>query len=170
LPLSSNENSTTQPQQAKVDEVIPPVLVYGKNPKKRPGSKSSVGSSSVPLPSAKDFSASKPASAPAKAQLSPIPFDQYGSNLDADLLGAQTILETKALSMTIIPDEDSPPSDHDVDPSVLKRSKLSEADHADISWESPENWEFDNETVASKISKLKKKQDGEVHNPPKNAP
>jgi hypothetical protein len=146
-----------QPQQTKVDEVIPPVLVYGKNPKKRPGSKSSVGSSSVPLPSAKDFSASKPASAPAKAQLSPIPFDQYGSNLDADLLGAQTILEPKALSMTIILDEDSPPSDHDVDPSVLKRSNLSEADRADIGWESPENWEFDNETLASKIAKLKKK-------------
>jgi hypothetical protein len=71
--------------------------------------------------------------------------------------------------MTIILDEDSPPSDHDVDPSVLKRSKLSEADRADIGWESPENWEFDNETLASKIAKLKKKQDGEVHNPPKNA-
>jgi hypothetical protein len=121
-----------QPLPAKADEVIPPVLVYGKNPKKRPGSKSSVGSSSVPLPSAKDFSASKPASAPAKSQLSPIPFDQYGSNLDADLLGAQNILEPKALSMTIILDEDSPPSDPDADPSVLKRSKLSEADRADI--------------------------------------
>jgi hypothetical protein len=56
-----------------------------------------------------------------------------------------------------------------VDPSVLKRSKLSEADRTDIGWESPEKWEFDNETLASKIAKLKKKQDGEVHNPPKTA-
>jgi hypothetical protein len=133
------------------------VLVYGKNPRKRPGSKSSMGSSSVPLPLAKDFSASKPASAPAKAHLSLILFDQYGSNLDADLLGAQAVLEPKALSMTIIMDEDSPPSDQDVDPSVLKCSKLSEADRVDICWESPENWEFDNETLASKIAKLKKK-------------
>jgi hypothetical protein len=140
-----------QPQQAKVDEVIPLVLVYGKNPKKKPGSKSSVGSSSVPLPSAKDFSVSKPASAPAKSQMSPILFDQYGSKLDADLLGSQTILEPKALSMTIILDEDSPPFDHDVDPSVLKRSKLFEADRADIGWESPENWEYDNETLAPRL-------------------
>jgi hypothetical protein len=101
--------------------------------------------------------------------MSPIPFDQYGSKLDADLLGSQTILEPKALSMTIILDEDSPPSDHDVDPSMLKRLKLFEADRADIGWESPENWEYDNETLASKIAKLKKKQDGEVHNSPKNA-
>jgi hypothetical protein len=108
------------------------VLVYGKNPRKRLGSKSSVGSNSVPLPLAKDFSASKPASAPAKAQLSSILFDQYGSNLDADLLGAQTVLEPKAFSMTIILDEDSLPSDQDVDPSMLKRSKLSEADRVDI--------------------------------------
>jgi hypothetical protein len=156
-----------QPLQARADEIIPPVLVYGKNLKKSPGSKSSVGSSSVPLPSAKDFSASKPASAPAKSQLSPILFDQYGSNLDADLLGSQTILEPKALSMTVILDEDSSPSDHDADPSVLKRSKLSEADRTNIGWESPEEWEFDKETLASKIAKLKKNQDGEVHNPPK---
>jgi hypothetical protein len=70
--------------------------------------------------------------------------------------------------MTIILDEDLLPSDQDVDPSVLKRSKLSEADRVDIGWESLENWEFDNETLVSKIAKLKKKQqDGEVHNPPK---
>jgi hypothetical protein len=122
-----------QPKQLKADEVLPPVVVYGKNPRKRPGSKSAVGNSSVPLPSAKDYSAMKPASAPAKAQLSPIPFDQYGSNLsDVELLGVQTIHEPKALSMTIILDEDSPPSYQDIDPSVLKRSKLSEADRVDI--------------------------------------
>jgi hypothetical protein len=36
---------------------------------KKPGTKSSVSSSNVPLPSARDESASKPASAPAKAQV-----------------------------------------------------------------------------------------------------
>jgi hypothetical protein len=43
---------------------------------------------------------------------------------------------------------------------------MSAADRAEVGWESPEDWEFDNETLASKIAKLKKKQDGEVHNPP----
>jgi hypothetical protein len=28
------------------------------------------------------------------------------------------------------------------------------------------DWEYDNETLAAKIAKLKKKQDGEVENPP----
>jgi hypothetical protein len=49
---------------------------------------------------------------------------------------------------------------------VLKRSKLSAADRADIGWESPEDWEYDNEMLAAEIAKLKKKQDGEVDNPP----
>jgi hypothetical protein len=73
--------------------------------------------------------------------------------------------------MTIILDDDSnpdsaPDSDSPVDPDILKRSKLSNADRADIGWESPEDWEYDNETIAQKIAKLKKKQDGEVHNSP----
>jgi hypothetical protein len=53
-----------------------------------------------------------------------------------------------------------------VNPDILKCSKLSAADRVDIGWESPENWDFDNETLAQKIAKLKKKQDGEVHNSP----
>jgi hypothetical protein len=73
--------------------------------------------------------------------------------------------------MRIILDDDSnldsaPGSDSPVDPDILKRSKLSSADRADIGWESPEDWEYDNETIAQKIAKLKKKQDGEVHNSP----
>jgi hypothetical protein len=72
--------------------------------------------------------------------------------------------------MTIILDDDSnpdssPDSDSPVDPDILKHSKLSSADHADIGWESPEDWEYD-ETIAQKIAKLKKKQDGEVYNSP----
>jgi hypothetical protein len=57
-------------------------------------------------------------------------------------------------------------SEEPVDPQILKRSKLSAADRAEIGWESPEDWEFDNETLAAKIAKLKKKQDGKMDNPP----
>jgi hypothetical protein len=141
--------------------------VYKKNLFKKLGTKSSVGSSSVPAPSAKDHSATKPASAPAKFKIQPIPFNQYGSNLEEDFL-AVPILQPHAISMTIILDEDSPPSSSDapIDSMILKRSKLSATDRADIGWESPEDWEYDNETLAAKIAKLKKKQDGEVDNPP----
>jgi hypothetical protein len=37
-----------------------------------------MGSSSILIPSAKDYSASKPASALAKFKVQAIPFDQYG--------------------------------------------------------------------------------------------
>jgi hypothetical protein len=43
---------------------------------------------------------------------------------------------------------------------------MSAADRAEVGWESLEDWEFDNETLASKIAELKKKQDCEVDNPP----
>jgi hypothetical protein len=70
--------------------------------------------------------------------------------------------------MTIILDEDdSPPTpEAPIDPAILRRSKMSVADRAEVGWESLEDWEFDNETLATKITKLKKKQDGEVDNPP----
>jgi hypothetical protein len=146
--------------------------VFKKKLMKKPGTKSSVGSSSVPPPSAKDHSATKPSSAPAKFKVQPIPFNQYGSNLTSDpLLSSEPILQPQPISMTIILDDDSaldsaPGSDSPVDPDILKRSKLSNADRVDIGWENPEDWEYDNETIAQKITKLKKKQDGEVHNSP----
>jgi hypothetical protein len=115
--------------------------VFKKKLMKKPGSKSSVGSSSVPPPSAKDQSATKPASAPAKIKVQPVPFNQYGSNLSANpLLSSKPILQPQAISMTIILDDDSAPdSDSPVNPDVLKCSKLSAADRVDIGWESPEN-------------------------------
>jgi hypothetical protein len=144
--------------------------VYQKKLLKKLGTKSSVGSSSVPAPSAKDqdHSATKPASVPAKFKVQPIPFNQYGSNLEEEsLFGDGPILQPEAISMTIVLDDDSAPdSDEPMDPCILKRSKLSEADRAEVGWESPEDWEFDNETTSAKIAKLKKKQDGEVDNPP----
>jgi hypothetical protein len=124
--------------------------VFKKKLMKKPGSKSYVGSSSMPPPSAKDHSATKPASTPAKIKVQPVPFNQYGSNLSSNpLLSSEPILQPQAISMTIILDDDSTPdSDSPVNPDVLKCSKLSAADRADIGWESPENWEFDNETLA----------------------
>jgi hypothetical protein len=143
------------------------INVYKKKLIKKPGTKSSVGSSSVPAPSAKDHSATKPASAPAKCKVQPIPFNQYGSNLEEDF-SQIPVLQPEAISMTIILDEGSPPTSSvaPIDPTVFKRSKLSAADRADIGWEIPEDWEYDNEMLAAKIAKLKKKQDGEVDNPP----
>jgi electron transfer flavoprotein alpha subunit len=38
-----------------------------------------------------------------------------------------------------------------------------------VGWESPEDWEYANETLAEKIAKLKKKQDSEVDKPPATA-
>jgi hypothetical protein len=127
---------------------------------KKSETKSSVGSSSVPPRSAKDHSTSKPASAPAKVTVQPIPFNQYGSNLEEEnLFNFAQILQPNPISMTIILDEDdSPPSpEAPIDPAILKRSKMSTADRAEVGWESPEDWEFDNETLATKIAKLKKK-------------
>jgi hypothetical protein len=68
--------------------------VFKKKLMKKPGSKSSVGSSSVPPPSAKDQSATKLASAPAKIKVQPVLFNQYGSNLSSNpLLSSEPILQ-----------------------------------------------------------------------------
>jgi hypothetical protein len=142
-------------------------------PSKPPGSKSSVGSSSVPIPSLKDHSATKPASAPPKSNLKPIPFNQYGSNLTETELFPNA---KKCLSP--VPQDEEPPSENlaqtsseskseePISPTILKRQRLSEEDREEVGWESPEDWEADQETLAEKIAKLKRKQDGEVDNPP----
>ena len=52
-----------------------------------------------------------------------------------------------------------------VSPSILKRSSLSQKEQEEIGWVAPDNWEFDHETLAAKVARLKKKQDGEVENP-----
>jgi hypothetical protein len=164
-------SASTPPPTLPAPSSAPPVQLvkFQKKLLKKPGSKSSVGSSSVPPPSAKDHSTSKPASAPAKFTIQPIPFNQYGSNLEEEnLFASAQVLQPEPISMTIILDEDdSPPtSEAPIDPAILKRSKLSAADRGEVGWESPKDWEFDNETLAAKIAKLKKKQYGEVDNPP----
>ena len=102
----------------------------------------------------------------AKVRVTPIPFNQYGSNLSGleafELCDSPHVATQFALNSIEISSEGTTP----VSPSVLKRSKVTQADRAEIGWESPDSWEFDNETLAVKLSKLKKRQDGEVDNPP----
>jgi hypothetical protein len=47
---------------------------------------------------------------------------------------------------------------------VDKIQKMTPEERAEVGWESPPGWEFDNETIAARIAKLKKR-DGEVENP-----
>jgi hypothetical protein len=61
----------------------------------------------------------------------------------------------------LLSEDDSPPAQPDVD----KIQKMAPEDHAKVGWESPSGWEFDNETIAARIAKLKKKRDGEVEIP-----
>jgi hypothetical protein len=140
---------------------------------KRPISKSSVDSSSVPIPSLKDHSATKPASAPPKSNLKPIPFNKYGSNLTE-----LELFPTAKAGLSPVPQDEEPPSENlaqtsseskseePISPDILKRQSLSVEDRQEVGWESPEDWENDQETLAEKIAKLKRKQDGEVDNPP----
>jgi hypothetical protein len=78
------------------------------------------------MPSAKDQSAIKLASSPAKIKAHAIHFNHYGSNLEEDKLFKEgPILQPEAISMMIVIDDDSAPnSDVPVDPQVLKCSKL----------------------------------------------
>ncbi|KAK1607663.1 hypothetical protein QYE76_031336 [Lolium multiflorum] len=129
---------------------------------------SSVGSSSVPLPSLKDHSATKPASAPPKYNLKPIPFNQYGSNLtEAELFpSAKACLSPVPQASEKAQTSSESKSEEPISPNILKRQRLSAEDRLEVGWESPEDWENDQETLAEKIAKLKRKQDGEVDNPP----
>jgi hypothetical protein len=107
----------------------------------RPKQKQSVGSSSVPLPSAMDSSVTKPASAPAKTRVQPIPFNQYGSNIpqseafaDAPAINREANADSGARgSPILISEDDSPPAQPDVD----KIQKMAPEDRAEVGWESP---------------------------------
>jgi hypothetical protein len=134
--------------------------------------KQSVGSSSVPLPSVVDSSVTKPASSPAKSKVQPIPFNQYGTNIpqseafaeDADRAHPNTDCNVEAGERgtpIVLSEDDSPPPQPDVD----KIQKLTPAERTELGWESPPGWDYDNETIAARITKLKKKRDGEVDNP-----
>jgi hypothetical protein len=115
-----------------------------------------------------DSSVSKPASAPAKTRVQPIPFNQYGSNIphseafaDEPAVNKDAKADSGARgSPILLSEDDSPPAQ----PNVDKIEKMTPEERAEVGWESPPGWEFDNETIAARIAKLKKR-DGEVENP-----
>jgi hypothetical protein len=106
--------------------------------------KQSVGSSSVPLPSAVDSSVTKPASAPAKSKVQPIPFNQYGTNIpqseafeeDTDHAPPKNGCNVEAgerATPILLSEDDSPPPQPDVD----KIQKMTLAERTELGWESP---------------------------------
>jgi hypothetical protein len=56
-------------------------------------------------------------------------------------------------------DDSTPP-----EPDAFKVQKMTPADRAKMGWESPPGWNFNDETITARITKLKKR-DGEVENP-----
>jgi hypothetical protein len=61
----------------------------------------------------------------------------------------------------VLSEDDSPTPP----PNVDKIQKLTPSERAELGWESPPGWEYDNESIAARIAKLKKRRDGEVENP-----
>jgi hypothetical protein len=117
-----------------------------------------------------DTSVSKPASAPAKSKVQPIPFNQYNSNIPQSEAFEDVLARSKSdlnvnagdrATPILLSEDDSQASQPDVD----KIHKMARADRAGMGWESPHGWDFDNETIVVRIAKLKKKRDGEVENP-----
>jgi hypothetical protein len=115
---------------------------------KKPGVKPEKikGASSVPIPKACADQVVSPQSAPAPR------IAQYGSNLPAGEAFA------KKLAEAISPDADSLldiSSDDGPYVSPDKAHKLSTAVREEIGWESPNEWDFKNETLAQRCKKLK---------------
>jgi hypothetical protein len=105
-----------------------------------------------------DSSVTKPASAPAKSKVQPILFNQYGTNIPQ----FEAFVEAgECATPILLSEDDSPPPQPDVD----KIQKMTPAKRTELGWESPPGWDYDNETIAARLSKLKKKRDGEVENP-----
>jgi hypothetical protein len=100
-----------------------------------------------------------------KSNVNPIPFNQYGSNISQAAAFGDHSPGLKPLGGQATPimlsEDDSPP----VAPDVFKIHKMTPQDREEMGWESHQGWEFDNETIASRIAKLKKKRDGKVENP-----
>jgi hypothetical protein len=104
------------------------------------------GASSVPIPKAAAEQLISPQSAPAPR------IAQYGSNLPAGEAFAKKLAE--AISPVVDPLLDI---SSDEDPYVLpdKVYKLSAEVREEIGWESPNEWDFKNETLAQRCKKLK---------------
>ncbi|XP_071676637.1 uncharacterized protein [Lolium perenne] len=107
---------------------------------------------------------------PVAKTLMPNSFDQYGSNLvllqsppECSPVGSMSFPQLSAplsgntpSSVIISSPEASSPALH---LSPLKAAKLSAADREEVGWQSPIHWEFDNETLAIRCQKLKKKKE-----------
>jgi hypothetical protein len=91
-----------------------------------------------------DSSVTKPASAPAKSKVQPIPFNQYGTNIpqseafeeDTDHAPPKNGCNVEAgerATPILLSEDDSPPPQPDVD----KIQKMTLAERTELGWESP---------------------------------
>jgi hypothetical protein len=115
-----------------------------KKPRTKPDKKK--GACSVPIPKAAAEQLVSPQSAPAPR------IAQYGSNLPAGEAFAKKLAE--AISPAVDPLLDIS-SDEDPYVSPDKVYKLSAEVREEIGWESPNEWDFKNETLAQRCKKLK---------------
>jgi hypothetical protein len=149
------------------------LMGYYKVAAKKKCTKQSMGSSRVPLPSVCDASVSKPSSTLVKSIAEPIPFNQYGSNVSMaeafqifSLLrkGATVGMAPGRASFPILVSSKDTSEDDAPLPNIDKVSKLSQAKCEEVGWESPTDWEYDDETIPMRWARLNK-YDGEVENP-----
>ncbi|KAM0863503.1 hypothetical protein ACQ4PT_044552 [Festuca glaucescens] len=146
---------------------VQPVKKIKKKPgiKPRSASKTSASKSQPPL------ACQSPCSPSAKVLL-PNAFDQYGTNLSAMASlrdctpDGSTVLPQlsapvfgSAPSPAIISSPESNPSSPGLKFSPLKAAKLSVEDRMEVGWQSPVHWDFDNETLAARCQRLKKKKE-----------
>jgi hypothetical protein len=134
--------------KAPANQVLAETITKKFARKKKPGVKPDrkKGASSVPIPKACALPMGSPASAPAPA------IAQYGSNLPAGQSFAKKLAEALSPDADTLLDISSDDGPH-VSPD--KAHKLLAAVREEIGWESPNEWDFKNETLAQRCKKLK---------------
>jgi hypothetical protein len=135
--------------KAPADQVLTESVSKKFARKKKPGVKpeKKKGASSVPIPKSLVVPMGYPASAPAPS------IAQYGSNLPA----GQSFAKKLAEALTPVDDDNLLDISSDDGPHVSpdKAHKLSAAVREEIGWESPNEWDFKNKTLAQRCKKLK---------------
>jgi hypothetical protein len=160
----NDSDSHWKRRKAKVSEPVPSAEPKGKAPAKQAAPISAVLKSSRPKkvgvkPPKKKGTASAPISAVPGVQVpspssAPAPrICQYGSNLSVGKSFAKKLAE----AMSPSPNESPLPISSDEEPFVhpRKASKLSATEREEIGWSSPNEWDFENETLAQKCKNLK---------------
>jgi hypothetical protein len=132
------------PADHLVSEPVSKKFARRKKPGVKPEKKK--GASSVPIPKPVAVPLSSPASAPAPS------IAQYGSNLSVGHSFAKKLAEVLSPVDDDLLDISSDDGPH-VSPD--KVYKLSADVREEIGWESPNEWDFKNETLAQKCKKLK---------------